>query len=107
MSDQPCICGNATACTLPEYTIQSGYGDSAAGNQLREHCARTDRGKLVGITDKHHLTPVFQSIEQMPCQIDVQHRDLVHQNKIRVQHFRCAILSIITSEDSQRFVDRG
>ena len=63
--------------------------------------------KLVGITDKHHLTPVFQSIEQMPCQIDVQHRDLVHQNKIRVQHFRCAILSIITSEDSQRFVDRG
>ena len=105
MSDELCISGDTATIALPEYAIQSHYRYSAAGDDLAQHGAGPDRGKLIRIANQHKLTAVRYGAEQMVGKIDIHHGHLIHYNQIRIQHLRFTVVAVLTGQKPKRFVN--
>ena len=76
------IADNQGLLGLAENPGQVETGDASGSDQVPEDVARAHRRQLVGISDKQHLAVLGDRFQQGRGQGDVEHRALVHDEKV-------------------------
>ena len=94
MADQLGIGCDPASVLLPEHLIQSDDRYKAAGDDLLQNCAGTNRRQLITVTYQNESGLIGNRPEQLLCQINIQHGNLIHKDEIRFQHLWISILPV-------------
>ena len=72
---------------LTENVAQGDGRDAPAADQIGKHVARADARQLIGVADEHKAAARAQRREQRAHQREVDHRGLVHDERVRLEGF--------------------
>ena len=72
---------------LTENVAQGDGRDAPAADQIGKHVARADARQLIGVADEHKAAARAQRREQRAHQREVDHRGLVHNERIGLERF--------------------
>ena len=95
---------------LTENVAQGDSRDAPAADQIGKYVPRADARKLVGVADEHKAAARAQRREQRAHQREVDHRGLVHNERIGLERFLFAfgerhLASLVVEGHAEHAVD--